>query len=227
MKRSILVALGLCFFSCAANAALVELEFTGRGGMSPSCNRTYLYDCSSVIQLNVVFDTSAYTAASMGFQEIEDGRLDLGRLYHWRFSGMPVQSMLLRADERILLDDPTGLSLSSIGANISGSNTSGCLCDFGIAGGGIAIRINVDTVNPDRLLWWPMAADLVDDPLAVLLAGPGRRGSSSFNNFSGSWGSFETGADVTVSAVPVPAAVWLFGSALGVMGWVRRKHETK
>ena len=26
-----------------------------------------------------------------------------------------------------------------------------------------------------------------------------------------------------ISAVPVPAAVWLFGSALGVMGWMRRK----
>ena len=25
------------------------------------------------------------------------------------------------------------------------------------------------------------------------------------------------------TAVPVPAAVWLFGSALGVLGWMRRK----
>jgi hypothetical protein len=29
--------------------------------------------------------------------------------------------------------------------------------------------------------------------------------------------------NVTVSAVPVPAAVWLFGSALAGLGWVRRK----
>jgi hypothetical protein len=29
----------------------------------------------------------------------------------------------------------------------------------------------------------------------------------------------------TVSAVPVPAAVWLFGSALGLLGWMRRAHS--
>ena len=30
---------------------------------------------------------------------------------------------------------------------------------------------------------------------------------------------------VTASAVPVPAAVWLFGSALAGLGWVRRKQS--
>jgi len=30
----------------------------------------------------------------------------------------------------------------------------------------------------------------------------------------------------TVSAVPVPAAVWLFGSALGGLGWMRRRKIT-
>jgi hypothetical protein len=31
------------------------------------------------------------------------------------------------------------------------------------------------------------------------------------------------GADVDVTAVPVPAAVWMFGSALGLLGFVRRR----
>ena len=30
-------------------------------------------------------------------------------------------------------------------------------------------------------------------------------------------------ADFTPAVVPVPAAVWLFGSALGLLGWLRRK----
>jgi hypothetical protein len=30
-------------------------------------------------------------------------------------------------------------------------------------------------------------------------------------------------ADFTPAVIPVPAAVWLFGSALGLLGWLRRK----
>lgn len=30
--------------------------------------------------------------------------------------------------------------------------------------------------------------------------------------------------NIALQVVPVPAAVWLFGSALGVMGWLRRKQ---
>jgi hypothetical protein len=29
--------------------------------------------------------------------------------------------------------------------------------------------------------------------------------------------------NITAQVIPVPAAMWLFGSALGVMGWMRRK----
>jgi len=38
-------------------------------------------------------------------------------------------------------------------------------------------------------------------------------------------GYFEASLDnVTASVVPIPAAVWLFGSALAGLGWVRRKQ---
>jgi hypothetical protein len=31
--------------------------------------------------------------------------------------------------------------------------------------------------------------------------------------------------NVTVNVVPLPAAVWLFGSALAGLGWIRRKQS--
>ena len=34
---------------------------------------------------------------------------------------------------------------------------------------------------------------------------------------------FNGGQRWTFAVVPVPAAVWLFGSALAAMGWIRRK----
>ena len=33
----------------------------------------------------------------------------------------------------------------------------------------------------------------------------------------------DTGIRITFTAVPLPPAVWLFGSALGLLGWMRRK----
>lgn len=35
--------------------------------------------------------------------------------------------------------------------------------------------------------------------------------------------SFDQNGSITVNAVPVPGAVWLFGSALGLAGWLRRR----
>ena len=35
--------------------------------------------------------------------------------------------------------------------------------------------------------------------------------------------TFTSAINGSVSAVPVPAAVWLFGSGLGLLGWIRRR----
>ena len=51
------------------------------------------------------------------------------------------------------------------------------------------------------------------------------------NQGDGSVGQADTYAwavrDGDVGAVPVPAAVWLFGSALGLMGAIRRETKTQ
>ncbi|MGI9329930.1 MAG: hypothetical protein ACR2QB_04370 [Gammaproteobacteria bacterium] len=39
------------------------------------------------------------------------------------------------------------------------------------------------------------------------------------SNLNGSYASF-----IETTAVPIPAAAWLFGSALRLLGWMRRKQ---
>jgi hypothetical protein len=43
------------------------------------------------------------------------------------------------------------------------------------------------------------------------------------NAFSGEFGSNFMSKGIAVTTVPVPAAAWLFGSALGLLGWTRRR----
>jgi hypothetical protein len=41
--------------------------------------------------------------------------------------------------------------------------------------------------------------------------------------FSGDFGRNFMSMGIAITTVPVPAAIWLFGSALGLLGWARRR----
>jgi hypothetical protein len=48
-------------------------------------------------------------------------------------------------------------------------------------------------------------------------------GSSNIEYFNEHIGDSFTVVGGAITAVPIPAAIWLFGSALGALGWVRRR----
>ncbi|MGI9317873.1 MAG: VPLPA-CTERM sorting domain-containing protein [bacterium] len=62
---------------------------------------------------------------------------------------------------------------------------------------------------------------ICDEPESLGCGGPG-----TYNNVNGVGDGFGGNVGYVVgSAVPIPAAVWLFGSALVGLGWLRRKRE--
>ena len=94
---------------------------------------------------------------------------------------------------------------------------------------------------PDAATTGSIALELVWDNYPVYLSEAGKLDllygtrsmwicdNSDCSSFFGSGGTsveFVDGAinGVIVSAVPIPAAVWLFGSALAGLGWMRRKQ---
>ena len=54
----------------------------------------------------------------------------------------------------------------------------------------------------------------------AVISGGGFNGGGAWYDFNGEFGT------TAVAFVPVPAAVWLFGSALAGLGWMRRKQAT-
>ena len=51
----------------------------------------------------------------------------------------------------------------------------------------------------------------------------GTQGNTAKSQSFAAWAVMD--GDVAASVVPIPAAVWLFGSALGGLGWMRRRKS--
>jgi hypothetical protein len=67
----------------------------------------------------------------------------------------------------------------------------------------------------------PLVVGLFEQVVRINLFGENASG------FHGSLGTFELTLRADVQAVPVPGAVWLFGSALaGIAGWSRRRKAS-
>ena len=91
-----------------------------------------------------------------------------------------------------------------------------------------------DGSNPTRIIGNYAAGGQIEMTLPV----PGSLAGLDTANFNAAWSglsSLEIQAggnngfyldNVAMSVVPVPAAAWLFGSALAGLGWIRRKQVT-
>ncbi|MBN8279336.1 MAG: hypothetical protein J0M16_01875 [Gammaproteobacteria bacterium] len=110
----------------------------------------------------------------------------------------------------------------------TGARTSTSKCDLGIAGNAIVGALLCGFANPAssyqysssgayvKPVNWTGVRDLGDGRIELLLSGNRFTATGSGNNL-------QERIILTPTTVPVPAAVWLFGSAVGLLGIARRK----
>ena len=102
-----------------------------------------------------------------------------------------------------LVDSPSAPLVSAAGCLVADFDTAACSASAGIPG----------TLNVLANIGFSLAFDLAPDTNLSIGFDP----ESAFNA-----GTFFS---ITPVVVPVPGAVWLFGSALGLLGWTRRKAQ--
>jgi len=116
--------------------------------------------------------------------------------------------------EGILAGQAGGVACANYAINANGDESSWSY------GPGTAFSRTIggdDTIVADQhniAFWDDMTSELVGTSLTL-------------SNADGSYSSYvpQFTMNFTVSEVPVPAAVWLFASGLGLLGWLRRKKS--
>jgi len=147
------------------------------------------------------FDTKGYTITSPNGAWFDDDP----------FAGSQV-GLLFNNTGEMTLSKVGGTSFSLIGFDYSFNTDSFAPYDINFT----ALTAGGETINSTVGLpgdWYEhtyLAGGVFNDIVSITISGVGTSPQFAINN-------------VVVSAVPVPAAVWLFGSALAGLGWMRRR----
>jgi hypothetical protein len=200
MKRRIitvgLVVTGL-FMSLSANAALMPVTAGPLAGLA-------VYD--NVLDITWTQDADINGVDTWADQMTWAAALTVGGVSGWRLPSMDVNG-----DDAIVdCQSPT----TELACR---DNEYGYLFhQYGVTGATHGLFTNV---LADR--YWSGTEHETDPGRAWLFHFGVGTGSNNGNGLNlAAWAV----RDGNVAAVPVPAAVWLFGSALGLLGWMRRKR---
>jgi hypothetical protein len=199
MFRSVAITLTLCLATATAQAAPVKYQYQGpnfNAGNSPVDGLTGIsgyFVLADAIAPNALFHS-----------ELDMPELDAAPIELWFTDGVTTITSLSE-----LID--WGFSVETDGAGAP-SVWQVALIKAGNGPSGTFLRMNVE------YNWLPESGFDVsvycNNEWATSCPSQGGRSVVTDALNHGTW---------TIAVVPVPPAVWLFGSALGLMGWMRRK----
>ena len=104
--------------------------------------------------------------------------------------------------------------------DVTSVSLTGSSGNFSLGGGPFATPFGVDARMEYNCLDAPCHADMLLELAAIPTSGTIRDNN---NQFIDSPGAPSQTLPMTFAVVPIPTAAWLFGSAFGVLGWMRRR----
>ena len=146
------------------------------------------------------------------------------------FLEIPEEGVLLDSGRSSVTYRPRIITDGSIVSDLSTDTTSQAAYDA-LEGSGFVIgfpRIressegSIISISSSAEIW----LDLLNSANGLIAIG-GAVSNSGFQNPSAEYSafagtSFSSDVSLVITTIPVPAAAWLFGSALGLQGWVKR-----
>ena len=239
MPRSIAITLTLCLATATAQAALLGRMAATLGGTDYRAYYDDVQDITWMADANLAA-TSVFGVAGI----VPDGRMTWDKAQEW-IGAMNATSYLGASNWRLPTVTDTGApgcedggwySGTDCGYNVDAStgemahlyySTLGNVGYFDTNGTpiGCANAPNYCLTNPGpfsnfQIVYW------MDTNYAPIPGHSWRfdftHGYQGFANY-GAWIHAWAVSPGDVTTVPIPPAVWLFGSALGLMGWMRRK----
>jgi hypothetical protein len=225
MRTNIFRIIGAMAALWMFSTATVAASLTD-GGFTASLSGEISLAAFNTTNTDVWAVESAVTVGAVGAVSPIDNPLNaLDRMLQLNYTGGGASQVLQYVDVSLPGSGTTTATLSAwfnadVGGAALASMTVSAKTSAGLASGYIQFLTDTLVLDNDASTWEQIIVEMIlPAGTNVIEAQLGFNNASIFVMGAG----FADNASLQVATVPVPAAVWLFGSAIGLLGWMRRK----